>query len=228
VLEAYAEHLDDESYAHPTEYLELTTLKQAMKWMIDEGHQPEASRFRLPLRKPTGTDTFCWKPEEAGAIIAHCRANPDLQWLGDVFTAPIATGMRMSELAGLRWSDVDGETNTIRLTDETASRRTDGRRVRQSRSRRDGAVPIDDDLERVLAATSSAADGLVFHGPRGGIINPDTVRTFLVRDVLTPLAEKFPTPAGEVGFKKGRLHSCRHYFASRCAADGYAEQVVMT
>lgn len=46
--------------------------------------------------------------------------------------------------------------------------------------------------------------------------------------MLTPLAKRFPTPAGEVGSKDGRLHSCRHYFASRCAADGYAEQLVMT
>lgn len=49
----------------------------------------------------------------------------------------------------------------------------------------------------------------------------------LVREVLTPLAKRFSTPDGEIGFIHGRLHSCRHFFASRCAAEGFSEQVVM-
>ena len=98
---------------------------------------PEASRFRMPVRKPTGTDTDYCKP---AAIIAHCLANPDLRWVGEVFTALIATGMQISELAGLRWRDIDWETNTIRLTDETAGPRTDGRKVRQTKSGRDRAL----------------------------------------------------------------------------------------
>lgn len=67
-------------------------------------------------------------------------------------------------------------------------------------------------------------DGLIFHGPRGGLLKPDVVRTILIRDVLTPLAKRFPTPAGEIGFRDGRLHSFRHYF---CANSGVPEQVVM-
>ena len=45
--------------------------------------------------------------------------------------------------------------------------------------------------------------------------------------MLTPLAKKFPTPEGEIGFKDGRLHSFRHYFCSVCANTGVPEQVVM-
>jgi hypothetical protein len=72
-----------------------------------------------------------------------------------------------------------------------------------------------------------AKDGLIFHGPRGGVLKPDTVGNILVRDVLTPRSGRFPTPPGEAGFLDGRLHSCRHYFASQCAALGISEQVVM-
>jgi len=70
-------------------------------------------------------------------------------------------------------------------------------------------------------------DGLVFHGPRGGIIKPDTTRNILIRDVITPLAAQFPAPEGEIGFADGRLHSFRHFFCSVCANTGVPEQVVM-
>jgi integrase len=72
-----------------------------------------------------------------------------------------------------------------------------------------------------------AADGLVFHGPRGGRLKPDTVRQVLIRDVLTPLEKKFKREGGQVGFADGRLHSFRHFFCSTCANSGVPEQVVM-
>ena len=39
--------------------------------------------------------------------------------------------------------------------------------------------------------------------------------------MLVPLADD------EIGFKDGRLHSCRHYFCSTCANNGVPEQVLM-
>lgn len=69
-------------------------------------------------------------------------------------------------------------------------------------------------------------DGLVFHGPLGGKVKPDTVRNILIREVLTPLAARFSTPEDETGFVDGRLHSFRHYFCSTCANMGVPEQVV--
>jgi integrase len=70
--------------------------------------------------------------------------------------------------------------------------------------------------------------GHVFRAARGGRIKPDIVRRMLVRNVRTPLAEKFPTPEGEIGFRDGRLHSFRHDFCSVCANTGVPEQVLMT
>lgn len=42
----------------------------------------------------------------------------------------------------------------------------------------------------------------------------------------TDWRRSFPR-AGERGFADGRLHSFRHYFASRCANDGAPERMVM-
>jgi integrase len=226
-LEAYAAHLDDEGYAQGTEYFELNLLKSTLKWLVGEGHLPASCLFRMPLRKPDGTTTYCWKPAEVAAIVEHCRKNSELRWLGEVFTALVTTGLRISELAGLRWSDLDAATNVLRLTDESASRKTAGRKIRQTKTGRGRTLPIHPDLKAVLPELTRASDGLIFHSPKGGVLKPDTVRNILIRDVLKPLSNRFPAPPGEEGFVHGRLHSCRHYFASQCAAEGVAEQVVM-
>jgi len=53
------------------------------------------------------------------------------------------------------------------------------------------------------------------------------MRRILIREVIEPLAEKFPTPEGGKGFAHGRLHSFRHYFCSTCANNGEPERMVM-
>ena len=59
------------------------------------------------------------------------------------------------------------------------------------------------------------------------MLSPDIARRTLIKEVLTPLSERFPTPEGGTGFGDGRLHSFRHYFCSTCANTGVPEQVVM-
>jgi integrase len=227
-LEAYAAHLDDEGFAYATEYLELTTLKQAIKWLVEEGHLPASCQVRLQLSKPQGTTTYCWRPEEVLAMVQHCRRHAALGWLADVIAALACTGLRISELASLRRSDIDRDRNLITLTDEsTRGRRKAGQKARQTKSGRSRAFPIHGDLQQVLGGLPPASDGLAFHGPRGGRLKPDTVRRALIREVLAPLSERFPTPAGQVGFADGRLHGFRHFFASTCANRGVPEQVVM-
>ncbi len=227
-LDAYAAHLDDEGYAYATEYLELTTLKQVVKWLVEAGHLPASCLIQLPLSKPQGTASYCWRPEEVQAMVRFCRERPELRWLGGVLTALACTGLRISELAALRWSDVDGERNLIRLTDEThRARGRKGLPARQTKSGRSRSFPLHGDLRQLLDGMERAGDGLIFHGPKGGRLKPDTVRQALIRDVLTPLSERFPTPPEQVGFADGRLHSFRHYFCSTCADGGATEQAVM-
>ena len=227
-LDLYAAYLDGEGYAYRTEYIELTTIKQAMNYLIRAGHLPETCRIHLSLTKPTGTDTYCWRQEEVKAILQRCREVPEANWLGDVLTALSCTGMRISELAGLRWTDIDFAANVIKLTDETAKAvRAGNRQVRQLKGRRSRSFPIHANLRPVLERIERHPDGRVFHGPLGGIIKPDIVRRALIKEGLTPLAKQFPTPKDEIGFKDGRLHSFRHYFCSVCANTGVPEQVVM-
>ena len=59
-------------------------------------------------------------------------------------------------------------------------------------------------------------------------MKPDTVRRILVREVIEPLTERFPSANDEKGFRDGRLHSFRHHFCSVCANRRVPERMVMT
>jgi len=59
------------------------------------------------------------------------------------------------------------------------------------------------------------------------VLSPDITRRTLIRDVLGPLADSFPSQDDETGFKDGRLHSFRHFFCSMCANNNAPEQLVM-
>lgn len=163
-------------------------------------------------------------------MLKYCKKHKGLTWLGRILTALTYTGMRISEVASLRVSDIHYETNTIRLTDERNSQAARKRgHARELKGKRSRSFPIHAELLPVLRAIPAAGDGLVFHGPLGGRIKPDVVRNCLKREVLTKLKDRFPTPAGEArGFIDGRLHSFRHFFCSMCANSGkVSEQALM-
>lgn len=229
LVEGYGAWLDDNGYNPATEYLELTTIKQVIKWLVNEKKIPASCLFSLPLRKPQGTTTYCYKLEEVQAMIGHCLSQNELVWLGELVIALATTGLRISELADLRWSDLDLEAKMIHLTDTRFhASKTKRKTARTLKSHRDRSLPIYPQLLHMLLAMRHHADGHVFHGPLGGRLKPDTVRNVLIRDVLTPLANQFPPAPREKGFRDGRLHSFRHYFCSMSTNSGVAEQVLMT
>ena len=227
-LEGYAGFLEDNGRAYRTEFFELTQIKTAFNWWISEKLLPESARIRMPLRKPTGTDTYCYREEEVMAMLELCRANPSLVWLADVIVGLIYTGMRISELADLRWSNVDLEEGWIILRDETTTKRGRQSNAQTTKGKRDRSFPIHEELrptlERLAKDRSSAK---VFRAPLGGKLWPDNVRWALVKQVIEPLAKRFPSDENERGFKDGRIHSFRHYFCSICFHSNIAEQAVM-
>jgi integrase len=228
LLEKYAGFLDSQNYAYATQYLELTTLKQIVGFLIEAKRLPASHKIDLPMAKAQGTSTYCWRKKEVTAMVDHCASTPGLGWLKVIIIALACTGLRISELASLRWSDIDRKNTLIRLIDETTKpQRRSQKKRRETKSGRDRTLTIHDELAKVLDALKPTADGYVFHGPLGGRLKPDTLRNNLVREVLTPLAARFPANDDDIGFADGRLHSFRHYFCSTCANEGVPEQVVM-
>jgi integrase len=228
VLSRYGGWLEENDYHDKTQYIELTVLKQVLKWLVARKLLPPGSAVALKLQKPAGTSTHCYTRAQVGAILAHCRATPGLAWLGDVVLALATTGLRIGELSDLRWSDLDLTRGLLTLRDTTRrSRRSARGDMRATKSHRDRSLPIYKDLLEVLKHLPRHADGRVFHGPHGGRLKPDTVRNVLQREVLEPLTKRFPATGDDPGIAAGRLHSFRHYFCSIAADNGVSEQMLM-
>jgi integrase len=160
-------------------------------------------------------------------MLAHCQATPKLGWLASVIIALVHLGVRISELAGLRWRDVDLQRNMITVADERASRRRKlAGTARTTKGKRSRKIPIHPRLRALLTSLPRTTDGWVFHAENGTRLRPSNVLYVFIREVITPLAEKFPTPAGEIGFKDGRLHSFRHFFVSQAFVGGASQSEI--
>ena len=224
-LNRYAAYLGKKDYAEKTLFHELTTLKQCVRWLIDAGHLVGCEPVKLKLRKAESQRAYCYKRVEVKAILQRCREVPVLGWIGDAATGLACSGMRIEELANLKWADVDLVNNRITLVDESGrGAQSDSKRTLKSGHNR--SFPLHPDLAAVLTRLPKI-DAYVFHGPNGRRFDSRLIRRMLVKNVITPLAEKFPAVNGGQSFIDGRLHSFRHYFVSRCAADRVPERVVM-
>ena len=227
VMNEYATWLQEQhDYAYQTLYLELTTLKQIHKYFVENNLLPSELRFHYPIQKETDSSTYCWTAQEVEAMLKLCKKKK-LYWLRQVLVCLMTTGMRISELAGLMWKDIDLQRKIIILVDESRQRGAANKKRRTTKSGKSRSFPIHQDLMAILESIERTSDGLVFHGPLGGKIKPDTVRNIFIREILEPLTKKFPGEPGKAGFKDGRLHSFRHYFCSVCANNGTPERVMM-
>lgn len=206
-----------------TVFQEAKQVISVLRWLIDEKRLPESCAVRLRMRKPQGTDTYCYSVEQVTTMIDHCRTTPSLNWLGDVILTLACTGLRISELCTLRWSDIDFQSHTIRIADERGSAKKAPADIRRTKGRRSRQVPIHPTLLETLQRLPRADGSYVFLSPRGKRLRRGDVLKQFRKKVIEPLTERYPTPEGEVGFKDGTLRSLRHYFCSRCFLDGASE-----
>ena len=212
-------------YAKRSLYLEASTVVSAHKLLVEQKHLLPDRRFTVPLRKPQGSDTYCFTVEQVSAMLKLCEKDTDLPWLRDVILFAACTGMRISEIASVRWTDIQydrqHEPAFVVLTDERSSSRCEEQR--RIKGRRGRHVPIHPRVRELLGGLHHSQDGRLFHGPKGGRLKPDTVRNVFVREVIAVLKSRFSTPTGEIGFEHARLHSFRHFFVSQAFMQGARE-----
>src|SRR5260221_9374902 len=158
-----------------------------------------------------------------------CATQKKMRWLYYVIVALSHTGLRISELCGLRWSDVDDELEAFTLKDERShtkqSEQIPNRRTKWKKGR---TLPIQERLRAVLEEIPRARDGYIFRNSRGGKLQRSCALKALIKNVIKPLADQIPTFEGEVGFIDGVLHSFRHYFCSQCVHLDMPEHLVLT
>jgi integrase len=129
-----------------------------------------------------------------------------------VVLAAAMTGLRQSELLGLRWRDVDWAAQRIRVrnTFVRGKHSTDGKSDLSTRR----SVPMTDrlagELDRWSLRTEYRGDGeLVFAHPQTG--SP------LDRSKVT---KRFKAACRAAGVREIKFHDLRHTFATRLAASG--------
>ncbi|WP_168220136.1 MULTISPECIES: site-specific integrase [unclassified Salinibacterium] len=124
------------------------------------------------------------------------------------------TGLRLGELTGLRWEDLDEERGIITVR-RTFSPNGHGKlEARATKSGRIRSVPIIEDLRPWLDAAREAGFPFVFTGVRGGPLDSGNlaraVKWFALRDRIVTFSDGRPL----------RFHDLRHTYLTRLARLG--------
>lgn len=142
----------------------LTPLRQMLAETLSEGAISTDPTHGLTVRRkgPKEDDIDPFTPEEAAAILAAT----DGQFQNLVRFA-LWTGMRTSELIGLRWQDIDWRRNEVRVRQARVAGELKGTKTDAGR-RSIKLLPPALDALKAQKTHTLLAGGLVFHDPRTG------------------------------------------------------------
>jgi integrase len=211
------------SMSRPLAKKVLTSLKSLLRDAMRRGNVAQNvaadvsigadKRGKRKLRVGTDIPT----PDEIRRIVhdAPIKWRPLLQ-------VAALTGLRASELRGLRWEDVDLKRGELHVRQRADRYNAIGKLKSESGERK---VPLGDlvpKLKEWKLACPHSKEGLVFASGRGNIIRHENI----IRQALIPaqIAAGVVTKDGEP--KYTGLHALRHFYASWCInrrADGGLE-----
>jgi integrase len=188
-----------------TDALERGLVAQnVIKGMRKQRRGNEADRHKGKLK--IGVDIP--SPDEVRTFIAHL----DGRWR-PLFLTAIFTGLRASELRGLRWSDVNLDRGELHVRQRADRYRVIGQPKSESAERSVPLLPmVVNVLRKHRLACPKGEQDLVFPNDAGNVYDHASI----IKRGLIPLMMK----AGLVN-AKGRpkytgLHSLRHFYASWC------------
>ncbi len=201
-------------------------LSKALADAVDDGLLPRSPMARLPKRvRPSqkrGEEMTVWSADEMGRFLDHAQDDR----LYALFRLVLATGLRRSESAGLRWEDLDLEAGRLSVR---RGRVAVGYAVEEGTPKANRARTIALGVETVatlrahrrrqleerLAWGQAWVDsGLVFTREDGTALHPQTLRWHLRR------------LARGAGVPIIRFHDLRHCAATYALANGVPVKVV--
>jgi integrase len=146
-------------------------------------------------------------PDEIRAFIARLVS----RWRPLLLTA-IFTGLRSSELRGLRWSDVDLKRGEVHVRQRADCYRTMGRLKSETAERTVPLPPmVTNTLREHCIACPKGAQNLVFPNGKG---NVESHANIVNRALIPAMLAAGIATAGKA--KYTGLHSLRHFYASWC------------
>jgi integrase len=163
-------------------------------------HDKRQGKLKIGIDIPT--------PKEVRAIIAHLEG----RWRPLLLTA-IFTGLRASELRGLRWSDVDFKRGELHVRQRADHYNTIGRLKSEPAER---AVPLPPMVVNTLREWKHTCPkgslDLVFPNGHGHVENYSNI----IKRGLIPIVRTAGVVNGDGEAKYSGLHSLRHFYASWC------------
>lgn len=184
----------------------LSTLRRILLLAVEWGHLVKAPKVKLPKSPPVDFDHFTL--EEGARFLAGARAEVP-HWL-PLLTVALRTGMRVGELRGLQWADVNFDQHRL-----TVRRSVVGDRVQPPKS---GKV-------RHLALPADAVEAL--RGLHQGAGRALWVFTFNGAPVSqSAIGRAVHRACKAAGLRKVHPHALRHTYASQLVALGATLRVV--
>lgn len=178
--------------------------KTFFNWALDEEYLEKSPTLRMKLPRPSYREVLPYSDEEVSAILGVCEHDTQhrYRYLGirnkAIISIFIDTGLRLSELAGMKLSELDPKLHQIRVMGKGAKLRV---------------VPLNGEaqkaLKRYLSQERQPGGDQVWLTDDGQPLSWHSIKIMLSR-----LKRRAGVTSG------GGPHRFRHYFATRCLENG--------
>lgn len=201
-------------------------LKQAVRWSII----PRNPADDVTAPRPDKHDITVLTGEQRNLLLATAKGD-DLEAL---YVLALGTGMRISELLGLRWSDVtwpqSGRPGTLTVRKQAKRTKERGLHLDNTKTDKPRVIPV---IGPVMAALQAHRDRQVFHRATGtawtelDLVFPNEHGKLMEtqnhhRRSWKPLLRRAGLPLDTT------FHSLRHTYATHCLQQGIDIKTVQT
>ena len=209
----------DQGLSNKTASLAHSALRRSLADAVEDGQllTNPAARVRAP--RTNRKTAPVWGAEEIDKFLKVSATNPFCEF----FELAILTGLRRSELAGLRWANVDLESKTLRVVETL--QRVDGQGLvtgepKSHRSRRVVTLSV-----RAVTLLSSVRIRQLEQRMKAGSVWNEGGDYVFADAAGNPLdggrvSKEFRRLADSIGAQEATLHSLRHAHASLLISQG--------
>ena len=213
-VEQYKKARRDEGREPATINRDIATLRNMMNKAVEWSYLQVNPISKVKLLTEDNEVMWVLSPEEEAKLLEECDKRPQrkkAKYLRDLVEFALYSGMRQSEIFGLKWVNVHLEENYLLATD--------------TKTHEDRPVPVNDTLKEILERRKEDPGEYVFRNSAGR--------------KLTVLTNAFWTAVKEAGLVRRevkddktvkirfRFHDLRHSFGSRLGMNGVDLKSIM-
>lgn len=154
--------------------------------------------------------------EQLSVVLDETKKSPKLRWLHTLVYLAVSTGLRRSELLGLRWSDIDLDKRTLRVS-RIVNRNKDGKVVEAEPKTRSSRrqITLSEDTIAALRDHREQSDSDIVFPTRAGTYNVPLGLTVAWSSLLETR-----------GLPHVKFHSLRHLHATMLLEQNVNPKVV--